>query len=310
MRLLDQVAQSAEPISVVQQDGRTVLLPGVDTIAAKLRACPLRFVLSDEVAAVCADLAFAADGLLGSCVDIVRAPSPMLWIEYAQGARSGAGGAPNQRIGMLLECKDAAMRAGAAHIVWESLADLGPELCPIVVEFDFDDPAFADGSGLDARRLPMTQHVGGLFDRVRLQCNPQWMDYYRAECADEPQVQAAIQRNVSMVLGDFPFAAAFCLLTMAGRAFERRMIDHSRLNAARAKKRRPALLSHVELEMAVLDSGAEAQRGNGGARHAPRLHFVRGHLVRRRNAVFWRSPHLRGDPAQGVIESRTISVRL
>jgi hypothetical protein len=38
------------------------------------------------------------------------------------------------------------------------------------------------------------------------------------------------------------------------------------------------------------------------------LHHVRGHIVRRGNKVFWRSPHLRGDARLGVVRSRTVQL--
>jgi hypothetical protein len=41
-------------------------------------------------------------------------------------------------------------------------------------------------------------------------------------------------------------------------------------------------------------------------RHPPRLHHVRGHIVRREDRIFWRKPHLRGDASQGQVRSRTV----
>jgi hypothetical protein len=52
---------------------------------------------------------------------------------------------------------------------------------------------------------------------------------------------------------------------------------------------------------AAQEAGAEV-----GCRRSPRLHHVRGHLVRREDRVFWRTPHLRGSALQGVVRSRTV----
>jgi hypothetical protein len=41
-------------------------------------------------------------------------------------------------------------------------------------------------------------------------------------------------------------------------------------------------------------------------RQSPRLHHVRGHLVRRDHRVFWRIPHLRGSGFRGAVRSRTV----
>ena len=52
------------------------------------------------------------------------------------------------------------------------------------------------------------------------------------------------------------------------------------------------------------DSGPADLEGAG--RRSPRLHHVRGHLVRRDSQVFWRLPHLRGNASRGVVRSRTV----
>lgn len=318
MRLLDQVAQCAEPIKVVQDDGRLVLLPGANAIAAKLKACPLRFVLDDEVASVCAEIAFSPDSLVNSCLDIVRSASPMLWVEYDHAARhpvflrhglAHPRAARRQRIGVLIECSDESLRAGTAHMVWESLEGLSPELCPVSIDFDFDNPALAAPADLFGAR-PHIRQLQDLFARTRPRFDPMWLDYYRAACADGRRLSSVLQRNMMLAMGDFPIAVSLLLMSMAGQAFRQRDVDHSRLNAARARSGRPALLNHVELAMALFASGASQRAGGAGARHAPRLHHVRGHLVRRENRVFWRSPHLRGDPGRGAVKSRTVAVRL
>lgn len=43
----------------------------------------------------------------------------------------------------------------------------------------------------------------------------------------------------------------------------------------------------------------EPLHGTGGSRRSSRLHYVRGHLVRRGDAIFWRRPHLRGHSVGG-----------
>jgi hypothetical protein len=43
-----------------------------------------------------------------------------------------------------------------------------------------------------------------------------------------------------------------------------------------------------------------------GSRRPPRLHHVRGHLVRREDRVFWRMAHLRGHALEGLVRSRTV----
>ena len=47
-----------------------------------------------------------------------------------------------------------------------------------------------------------------------------------------------------------------------------------------------------------------------GDRSAPRLHLVRGHLVRRGSLLFWRRSHMRGHSDIGTIRSRTVHLRV
>lgn len=66
-------------------------------------------------------------------------------------------------------------------------------------------------------------------------------------------------------------------------------------------------LLHIEVN-ACLEGLGEAERTGTGpiGRRSPRLHHVRGHLVRRDNKVFWRIPHLRGNASRGVVRSRMV----
>jgi hypothetical protein len=47
--------------------------------------------------------------------------------------------------------------------------------------------------------------------------------------------------------------------------------------------------------------------GEHGCRRSPRLHHVRGHLVRRGSRLFWRVPHLRGSARAGRVCTRTVT---
>jgi hypothetical protein len=62
-------------------------------------------------------------------------------------------------------------------------------------------------------------------------------------------------------------------------------------------------------------TGSASLSGNDCARYSlaacvfsrPRLHHVHSHIVRRRNELFWRMPHLRGNAGTGVLKSRTVT---
>jgi hypothetical protein len=81
-----------------------------------------------------------------------------------------------------------------------------------------------------------------------------------------------------------------------------------RLNRSRIRAGKTPLLDHIEvLSPVLLDSSAGGHNGAALARRAPRLHHVRGHLVRRGSQLSWRVPHLRGNARSGVIRARTVT---
>jgi hypothetical protein len=89
----------------------------------------------------------------------------------------------------------------------------------------------------------------------------------------------------------------------------RRPLMLERLNQARLKAGRAPLLEHTEVSAPLLPE-YRASGGRGGPEHVrrgPRLHHVRGHLVRRGSQLFWRVPHLRGSAHAGVVRTRTVT---
>jgi hypothetical protein len=83
--------------------------------------------------------------------------------------------------------------------------------------------------------------------------------------------------------------------------------DFERLNRARQKAGKTALLDHIYIRAPLLPEYAEQQRLDQlSTRRGPRLHHVRGHLVRRDHQLFWRVPHLRGNARAGRVQTRTV----
>src|SRR5258708_11567691 len=81
-----------------------------------------------------------------------------------------------------------------------------------------------------------------------------------------------------------------------------------RLNRARAKSGKAALLEQIEVFAALLpEFQSNGSNGSGASRRSPRLHHVRGHLVRRGCKLFWRVPHLRGSARAGSVRTRTVT---
>ncbi len=74
MRLLDSVACCHTPAQPHP--------PGASRFAAQIVACPLRFVLGDDLTQASAELAYADGARLVGCLDLLRVPAPQLWIEW------------------------------------------------------------------------------------------------------------------------------------------------------------------------------------------------------------------------------------
>ena len=88
-------------------------------------------------------------------------------------------------------------------------------------------------------------------------------------------------------------------------------MDWTRLNRSRARKLKPPLLDHIEVSCPLVPVTQASEGTNtlsAGPRRGPRLHYVRGHLVRRENEIFWRMAHVRGRASLGRIASRTVTL--
>ena len=78
MRLLDLVSQCPSDFRIEMQAGNALppdsacrVRPGY---AARVRSCESRYVLSDELVTVCAQLAFAEGDRLSKCLNLVHLP--------------------------------------------------------------------------------------------------------------------------------------------------------------------------------------------------------------------------------------------
>jgi hypothetical protein len=87
MRLLDYIAQSRAPFLVERASGVVCRLRSACDFAGQIATCPLRYVLSDELARTCAALAYTENRQLIDCLDLVRLPAERLWVEWPDAAR-------------------------------------------------------------------------------------------------------------------------------------------------------------------------------------------------------------------------------
>jgi hypothetical protein len=329
MRLLDLVAQSREPLVLLPSR------PGIAPVnvscprdfAAHIDACPLRFVMADDLARASAELAFADGDRLASCLDLLRFPASQLWVEWSDAVhqqvieecgvvREQDPSAGGRRVGLLLRA-GLSGRSATARTFWSSATCSGaPEaqMSPLETHIDLDD-CFMPRAEPDAMLVGgygSVTHgadpgIAALLERVRFRFDDTWLHYYRVVDPDAHERTAIMRQSLAAVAHDIPLLLAFFLLLNANGATRRLSVDRNVLNRKRLQRERAPLLDHLEVYASLpVATQAPGEGTVAGSRRAPRLHHVRGHLVRREDRVFWRTPHLRGSARQGMVHSRTV----
>lgn len=317
MRLVDLIVQG-RAARVRTDDGRE--LPAADRFKYAVRDCPLRYVLNDELARCATQLAYAEGDRLSACLDLIHAPAQSLWIEWADGPRQEAlqaipaldvkNGTPLRHAGALVTALPDC-RSGYFRTFW-STPEEQAYLSPIVTTFDFDQPPPAS----PAQRPPVWRGetvltmegepaIGELLRHLRYRFDDEWAEYYLARCPTETLRDAVLRSSLCGCAFDAPMLMAFFLLLGARGLLPRQEIRHERINRIRRQGGKAPLMEHIEVS-APLAATQGWSSPSESSRQGPRLHHVRGHLVRRGAAVFWRSPHLRGSARLGRVRSRTV----
>jgi hypothetical protein len=330
MRLLDQVARCYTPLVVPSRGNLPQFeVAGPSRFAAQIAACPLRYVLGDDLTQASAELAFADGARLVGCLDLLRMPAPHLWIEWndevhkrvIHETRSAAefaeydSAATGRKVGILLRASANGLTA-VGRTFWADAAGDEPAevtLSPLETHFDLrgefagakDRQDILSGGFVDATHggNPAT---ASLLDYVRFRFEESWAEYYREAAADADFKQRLIIDSIDSIAWDAPFVLAFLLLLSAKDATRLMPVSRAAINRKRLANGRAALLDHVEVNASLDAVSTVESTGDGSGRQSPRLHHVRGHLVRRENRVFWRVPHLRGSGFRGAVRSRTV----
>jgi hypothetical protein len=327
MRLLDSVARCYTPL--VLPSGKThaqVPLAGPSRFAAQIAACPLRFVLGDDLTQACADLAYADGARLVGCLDLLRMPAPHLWIEWndevhkrvIHETRSAAefdSAAAGRKVGILLRASANGLTAVGRTFWAGASGDEHAEvtLSPLETHFDLRGE-FADskdthdvlsGGFLDATHGGNAA-TASLLDHVRFRFEESWAVYYREAARDADFKCRLINESIDSIAWDAPFVLAFLLLLSAKDATRLMPVARAAINRKRLANGRAPLLDHIEVNASLDAVSTTESAGEASGRQSPRLHHVRGHLVRRENRVFWRVPHLRGSGFRGTVRSRTV----
>ncbi len=330
MRLLDHIAQCTAPLVVRQRCGDTWRLTGAGDFSAALARCPLRYVLTDELVRVCVELAYSEGDELSGCLDLLHLPAEQLWVEWSEPAAREAVArvlpdcVPTQtldaeRSGVLIRA-DPSGRSGSLRTFWLSRSEpREPLVAAVETALDLKDcgvtappEALLDGDAVSVSDA-QNEQLNDLLRCARFRLDSAWQRYYRSTLHDPALRAGVVRRLLSSVAFDIPMLLAFFLLLAIRAHLLHREVNPARLNRKRAQLGRRPLLEHVEVSAPLFIHAAycdDRARSTVALRNGPRFHHVRGHIVRRRNSVYWRGPHWRGHLRLGQVRSRTVELRL
>jgi hypothetical protein len=283
-------------------------------------------VLSDDLTRLCTALAFSKGARTLQCADLLHAPAQRIWIEWCEapwiaelgsyGFREPAECGPvSGRRGALIKSSSNGRR-GLIRTFW-SIGEKELDVLASSMEayFDFDTEESEEPVSPEGPKRPTI----GVFDPVmgkadvlrrcfRFRYEQTWEKYYAAARLSPVQQEAVARHALGTIAVPIPVILAFFLLLATRPGLPRRPLMLERLNQARRKSGKAPPLDHVEVASPVfpdyrLSTGGESSHH----RRTPRLHHVRGHLVRRGSQLFWRVPHLRGSPRSGIVQTRTVT---
>jgi hypothetical protein len=330
MRLLDQVSQSRSSVRVTPNGDPSFAmeLTAARDFADAIIACPLRYVLNDDLTRASAELAFSDGDRLAGCLDLVRIPASGLWVEWNDAihqqvvCESGSSANPDpdaqgRRVGVLLRATPSGQQGVARTFCSASSVTDQNEvvLSPIETHFDLRGE-FAAGEDVEAVLSgafasvsdEVDAGVDALLECVRFRFDDRWSRYYRAAAITSEQKRTAVHDSLAAVARDAPFLIAFFLLLNARDATRALTIDRRGINRKRSSIGRAPLLDHIEVHSSInsMRSTPPLSESAEGTKRPLRLHHVRGHIVRRANSIFWRIPHLRGRASAGIVRSRSV----
>jgi hypothetical protein len=184
------------------------------------------------------------------------------------------------------------------------------------VDLNGDFPASPAEALLEGRAVGIHDPRNAQIDRL-LRCASfrlleAWQRYYAAVACTATERASVTRCSLGTVAFYAPMLIALFLLLGLRSEVVQSPISHERLNLKRLRRGRRPLLAHIEVSCPLLASERRRQINGapGATRTAPRLHHVRGHIVRREDVLFWRRSHWRGHLRLGSVQSRTVTLRL
>jgi hypothetical protein len=325
VKLADRVAQCQMPLVVRDgSGGRTTVLNNTADCAVYVARCPVRYVISDDLSGLCADLAYSKGARSLACADLLHVPAEVLWVEWCnrpwQSALQRHGFPLTERQCQWVGRRGALIRSsldgrrGLLRTFWTVATEREALTSSVEAYFDFDTP---EGEEPEAPDREKGQAIN-VYDSARagddvlgrcfrFRYEPSWADYYQRAGLSDTESEAVWRHALGTIALDVPMLLAFFLLLATRAGLPQRPLTFERLNRSRLRCGKGPLLDHIEVRTPLLPQYRDGSRVEGaGTRRSPRLHHVRGHLVRRGNQLFWRVPHLRGSARAGTVRSRTV----
>ena len=327
MRLADRIAQCRTPFLVQSTKNNSVRrLTGAADFHQEILQCPTRYLLCDDLTRLCTALAYSKGARTLACADLLHIPAERVWIEWCEAPwlneLAQYGFRPTHerlqsagRRGALIQSSPDGRR-GLIRTFWAiGAADMDVLVSSMEAYFDLDTPEGEDPAAPGLRDRPtisVFDHALGRSDILRrcfrFRYETTWSDYYSEATLSAAERAAVARHALGTIAIAIPVILAFCLLLATRPSLPRRPLMLERLNRARSKSGKSPLLDQIEVFSPLLPAGPPSISASSGiTRRAPRLHHVRGHLVRRGSQIHWRLPHLRGSARCGVIHSKTVT---
>jgi hypothetical protein len=325
MRLIDHIIQCRTPFVVENLlNGSHTRLSGAMDGAMDLHRCPIRYVLDDALISLCTDLAYSNGTPILECADLIRVPAESIWVEWCNkpwqdalrrnGLKDDPADDSSGHYGMLIRASRDGRR-GDMRAYW-SLGDhdLDVHASSTRARFCLDDahqPTSPDEPGVLRVAASELDPKGILSRCFHFEFEDSWALYYHEAAPSATQQKDILRRSIGVVALAVPALLAFLLLLMTRAGLPQHENRLQRLNRGRIQRGRHPLADHIQVSAPLLPAYREAQAESAacGNRRHPRLHHVRGHLVRRNDQLIWRVPHLRGRSHAGMVKSRTVEWR-
>ena len=289
----------------------------IENVAPVLRGAS-KFVLSESFAT-------AADALTIDQIEkirpFIRVPFQTTWIEVAHQHRPGFVNSKTplgsnerqpERIGILFEAATDEMNHFAMSMFFsfpERLISQAPfhvaTTCYGVIfaaeksKISKYRSKLATAFGFDPIKAAATTPD----DHVDLMPNAYFMDDAGA-ITDEGLRNRALETSMGDWQGEPSFWLGALGLLNCKNAVEITEIDNKEVNRKRARIGRPPLTNHHVCNITLGKTRDEERREATNAeeeRQMIRAHFVRGHFKVRKTGIYWWSPYVRGDLAQGFV---------